>query len=269
MENKSVQFIFDGDKVIISPNLIPIIKFLEEIEKEIETFLKFDKKLETIKKQYTEIVGLIRELGKKIKENSIDFKYTLSEDPSTIVDKLSISRPIRSEIIILFAYLEVLLCLNIAYENKISNQKTIINKTMDKKIITSFYNDFCLNKENEWGQRNPERLKNITADNLRKLRNSLTHFFAVDRDIFLSYAILDTKSRKLEKITNFKVKFVSPEDLYEIIRGAGILMIKKWDSDYKESLTENSEDFKEKILSALDIVKTYAPVIVKEGEINI
>jgi len=36
MENKSTHFIFDEDKVVISPDLYPVVSFLQEIEKEIE-----------------------------------------------------------------------------------------------------------------------------------------------------------------------------------------------------------------------------------------
>jgi len=36
MKKESTHFIFDGDKVVISPDLYPVVSFLQEIEKEIE-----------------------------------------------------------------------------------------------------------------------------------------------------------------------------------------------------------------------------------------
>lgn len=269
MENKSTHFIFDGDKVVISPDLYPVVSFLQEIEKEIEDFLGFDKKLESIRKQHLETIKLVEVLVGKLKENSIDFKFTFSEHPANIAEKLKIDRPIRSEMIVLFANLETLFCLNIAYENKISDEKEIIKKAMNQDNVKVFLENFCLNKENEWCQKNPERLKHILVDDLRKLRNSLTHFFSVAKTLAVSYAVLDEKSRKLEKATNFKAKFISPEDLYEITKGSAKLMIKKWSEDCKNDLVKNSNEFKEKILSVKAVVDNYGAMIVRNKQINI
>lgn len=269
MKNKSTHIIFDGTKILISSDLRHIFDFLKEIEKEIESFLKFDQRLEAIRKQHLETLKLVQVLAGKLKENSIDFNFSLSEHPATIVDKLKMDHLVRSKFITLFANLETLFCLNIAYENKISNKKAIINKALDPKTIKSFLEKFCLNKENEWGRKNPIRLKNITADNLRKLRNSLTHFFSVDEDLQIADAMLDIKSRKLEKATDFKVKFISPEDLYEIVKGAGILILKRWNEDYIDSKNKKSNEFKERILSVNNIIKNCGAVIVKNNQINI
>ena len=269
MDNRSTHFIFDGDKVVISPDLYPVVSFLQEIEKEIESFLGFDKKLESIRKQHAETLKLVEVIAQKLKENSIDFNFTLSEHPATIAEKLTINRPIRSEMIVLFANLETLFYLNIAYENKISDEREIIKKAMNQDNVKDFLEKFCLNKENEWCQKNPERLKHIAADDLRKLRNSLTHFFSVAKTLAVSYAMLDEKSRKLEKATNFKAKFISPEDLYEIIKGSAKLMIKKWSEDCKDSLAKNSNEFKERILVVKTVVDNYGAMIIKNKQINI
>lgn len=269
MENKSTHFIFDEKKVVISPNLHSVVSFLQEIEKEIEDFLNFDKKLESIRKQHLETIKLVEVLAGKLKENSIDFKFTFSEHPASIADKLKIDRPIRSETIVLFANLETLFCLNIAYENKISDEKEVIKKAMDQNNVKDFLEKFCLNQENEWCQQNSERLKHITSDDLRKLRNSLTHFFSVGKGLGVSYAILDQKSRKLEKATKFKAKFISPEDLYGIIKGTARLMIKKWSEDCKNDVAKNSNEFKEKILAVKNIVDSCGAMIIKNNQINI
>ncbi|MGD0036640.1 MAG: hypothetical protein ABSC53_05030 [Bacteroidota bacterium] len=269
MGNESTHFIFDGEKIVISPDLYPIVAFLQEIEKEIDSFLGFDKRLESIRKQYSETIDLIQVLANKLKENSIDFNFTFSEHPASIADKFKMYHPVRSKMIILFANLEVLLCLNIAYENKTSEEKSIINKAMKPEVVKSFYDNFCLSKENDWGQKNPERLERITADDLRKLRNSLTHFFSVARGVQIADAFLDDKSRKLEHATNYQVKFISPADLYGMIKGSGELMIKRWSQDCKECLAKNSNEFKEKILSVKALIDNSGVICVKNEQINI
>ena len=80
---------------------------------------------------------------------------------------------------------------------------------------------------------------------------------------------MDEKSRQLEKETNFKAKFISPEDLYEIIKGSALLMIKKWSEDCKNDLEKNYNEFKEKILSVKSVVDNYGVMIIKNKSINI
>ena len=150
-----------------------------------------------------------------------------------------------------------------------SDKKEIIKRAMNQDNVKDFLERFCLNQKNEWCQKNPERLKHITADDLRKLRNSLTHFFSVAENIGVANQALDEKSRQLEKETNFKAKFISPEDLYEIIKGSALLMIKKWSEDCKNDLEKNSNEFKEKILSVKSVVDNYGVMIIKNKSINI
>lgn len=267
--NESTHFIFDNEKVLISPDLHPIIIFLQEIEKETENLLNLDKKIESIRKQYLETIDFVQFLADKLKENSIDFTYNFSEHPQTIAEKLKVERPVRSEMIVLFAHLEVLLCLNTAYENKTADNDAIRKLVMNQDTIKAFIKDFCLSPENEWGKKNKDRLKRITVDDVRKLRNSLTHFFSVGKGLAVSHAYLDDKARRLEKATHFKAKFVSPEDLYEIVKGAAKLMIMKWSDDCKKSLVEGSGDFKDRILFVRDVVTSQGAMVVKNNQINI
>ena len=130
---------FDGEKVIVSSNLRIIVSFLQEIEKEIKTVLNYDKQLDLIRKQHLETIELLSVLGKKLKDNSIDFKFTLSEPPDTFAEKIKIERPTRAEMIMLFANLEVLFCLTLAYENKIVDKVEIIKKAMNQKLIIDFF----------------------------------------------------------------------------------------------------------------------------------
>lgn len=269
MKDKSTHFIFDGNKIVISPDLFLTVNFLQEIGKEIDTSLGFDKKLESITKRYLETLELIGLLAKKLKDNSIDFNHTLSERPETMADILKLDNPVRSKLIILFAYLETLMRLNFAYENKICDREKIRKQTFDQVVWESFYRDFCLNINNQWGQKNQERLKNITVQELRYLRNSLTHFFSLDIGLLVADAFLNEKSRKLEQITNFELKFISPEDLHEIIKGAAMLMIEKWSNDYKECLKTNSNEFTEKILAMNTLIESAGVITVKNEQVNI
>lgn len=269
MEQKSTHFIFDGEKVLISSDLIPVVNFLSEIEKEIETVLSFEKKLELIKKQYRETLGFVELLAGKLKEDGIDFKFTFMEHPATIADKFKILRPIRSEAIIIFANLEVLLRLNFAYDNKISDSDEIRKLSIKEEVWQKFYNDFFLSIKNEWVKNNQERCKHITVQDLRYLRNSLTHFFSLDKGLGLSYAIFDEKYRKLEEMTEHKAKFISPEDLYGIVKGTAKLMIEKWSQDCECSFRKNSNEFKERILCVNELVKNSGAVIVKSENLNI
>ena len=267
--NESTHFIFDGEKVVISPDLVVIVTFLQEIEKEVESFLGFSETIESIKKQYSETLKLILLLSQKLKDNSIDFEFKLSEHPNVTADRFKIDHPVRSKMIVLFANLEVLLCLNIAYEYKISDKKEIIKRAMNQEIVRSFLENFCLNKDNEWYSKNQERAQLISADDLRKLRNSLTHFFSVDTGVQVVDEMLDEKSRKLEKATDFKIKFLSPRDLYGILKGTAILMIKKWDNDCRESTRTQSKEFKERILCTEGIVSSHGAMVIKGEQIRI
>lgn len=269
MENKSTHFIFNGEKVIISPDLRPIASFLSEIDKEIESLLSFDKKLDSIQRQCVEIMQYSMALYKKLKEKGESVKFDFLEAPTTIAEKLKFSVPIRSEMIALFAYIETIFCLDIAYKNNISSEEKIIRKAMSQNNVKFFLEEFCLNKENEWCQKNAERLDHITADDLRKLRNSLTHFFSVAPNISVSHAALDEKSRKIEKATNFAINFMTPEDLYGIVRGAGRLMIGKWDEDYKNSEKTKTNEFKNRILSVKSVIENSGAVIVEAQQISI
>jgi hypothetical protein len=269
MSDESTHFILQDGAAIISPDLQQIITFLQEIDKEVQSFQNFEKRLVSIQKQHLESIELIQVLAGKLKEHSIDFKFTFSEHPETIAEKLRLHRPIRSEVIVLFANLETLLCLDIAYSLKTSNKREIIQKAMDSETVKGFLENFCLSTDNEWAKKNPERIKHISAGDLRDLRNSLTHFFSVSKGLGIAHSLLDAKSRKLEEATAFKARFLSPEDLYEILKGAARLMMLKWNNDCRKSMANNSTEFKERILCARDVVNDHGVQVVMNNQINI
>jgi hypothetical protein len=140
---------------------------------------------------------------------------------------------------------------------------------MNTENTKNFIKEFCLNSENNWGKKNKERLSYITVEDFRNLRNSLTHFFSVGKGLGVSIPYLDEKSRKLEIATKFKAKFISKEDLSEIIKGTAVLMMKKWTKDWEKSKAESLNEFKDKILCVRDTVDKYGAVIINNNQINI
>jgi len=258
--------IFDGEKIVISPDLHLIIDFLQKIEEEIDSLLNFERKLDSIRSQCVEWLKLIESLLKKIQQHSIKFSYSPSEDPSTLVEKLKIIRPIRVEMIAIFAKLEVLFCFYLAYKYKTSKKEELIKlATKNKKECKKFLEKFCLSSQNEWVKKNHERAKKLKWTNLRNLRNSLTHFYAVDSRLSVIHPRLSKKARKLERLLNYKSLFISPEDLWEIVKSAGISMIKEWSQDFQRDKAE----FQERIKHVKKIVKESAPVIIKNKDLKI
>jgi len=268
-ENKSTHIVFDGNEIRVSSDLVIVFKFLMEIEKEIESFLGFEKKLNSVRKQCLEILKSTQFLAKKLKDNNIDFKFTLSEKPETIVNKLKLHLPIRSQMIVLFANLEVIFCLNISYQNKTDDDKKVRDLARNNKVVKKFLNNYFLIDKNKYYKQNKKRFSKISAQQIRDFRNSLTHFFSLSNNISIIPSVLDNKARKLEKMLKEQRQnnsiFISPEDLYELIKNAGILMIKEWNNDF----LNNPQEFKRKILSVQSVIKKNGAVIVLDKYLNI
>lgn len=260
--NEKSNITFDKRGVGISDDLIPTFSFLMEIEKEISSFFYFNQKLDGIKKQYLEMTELVLVLSDVIKDNHLDFSFTFSESPDTIAEKFNFHIPTRSQVIVLFASLEVLYFLHIAYTKETSDDDTLRDIAMkDKKFLKKFMNEFLLSNENEFYKLNKKRLSKLSSSKLRDLRNSLTHFFSVSKGISIAPSELNEDARNLEreaknkKIGEFII--VSPHDLLNLIKYAHILLLKKWSSD----CTQDNSDFKRKISFVSEIVKRNAPVI--------
>ena len=95
------------------------------------------------------------------------------------------------------------------------------------------------------------------------MRNSLTHFFSVSELGIVPF--FDKKAEQISKKTNHKAQFISPEDLYKIIKGAATLIITKWNDD---SLN-NPQEFKEKISFVQEIIKRNGSIIILNKNLNI
>jgi len=272
MPEKSTYLLFGENKAIISPDIVPVFTFLIEIEKEIESILGFQKKLDEIRNQYLDTINFIQFLSKKLKENDIDFEYRLKERPELIAEKLIFHLPLRSQMIVLFASMEVLYFLHIAYEKEIDDDDDKMKEVAmkDKDFLKKFINHFLLSEENDYYKNNKSRLSKIDSKKIRELRNSLTHFFSLSSyGLSVIPKVLDEKARKLEallkKNKHGNIVFISPEDLHELIKYANHLRMKKWSDDFQN----NPTDFRRKMLFVINVVKKHGAIIVYDKDLNI
>lgn len=266
MTEASTHLVFDGKSMVVSPDIMPVFSFLMEIEKEIEDILGFNKELDDIKINYLEMCDFVIFLSDIIKKNNLDFKYDFKEHPEKISDKLSFNFPVRSQTIVLFASLDVLFNLHTAYENLTTDENILREVTMNIDNTKKFLNHFLLTEENEYYKNNKARFSKIDSTKLRDLRNSLTHFFSVGHGgLSLSPDLLSKETRNFENILKQNKKgyivFISPEDLYGLIKSANILRIKKWSEDFNT----NSNDFKRRMNFVIGLVKKEGAVILKKN----
>lgn len=268
-QQKSTHLFFDGEKIIISPDIMPVFTFLMEIEKEIKNILEFNAKLDSIKESHLEMMNFVVFLSDIIKKNNLDFKYNFKEHPEKIADKLTFSFPVRSQMIVLFASLEVIYSLHTAYDKETDNQDELRRNTMDNNNLKKFVNSFMLTDQNEYYKKNKVRFSKLDSTKIRDLRNSLTHFFSLSGGLFVIPEILKEKAQGLEKILKQNkhgdIVSISPIDLNELIKSANILRMKEWSNDFQN----DSVDFKRKIQFVINIVKKEGAIIVLEKDLNI
>ncbi len=256
--NKNTHLFFDDSNIVISPDISPIFHFLIEIDKEVGSLLGFQNQLKNIQEQVLEFSNFITFLAEKLKKEKIDYNYQLSEHPQTIADKLKFHLPVRSQMIVLFAFLETLRHLWIIYEQEISEEVELKKKSSNADI-ESFFKKFCVCNKNEWVKNNSKKSGKIGFKNLRKLRNSLTHFFSPSA--LGITPLFEKETKEIDNKTNHKVQFISPSDLYGIIRGANRLILEKWNED---SLND-PQGFKRKIMLVQSVIKKNGAVILSKN----
>lgn len=186
--------------------------------------------------------------------------------PKTIVDKLKFHPSPRSEFIVLFASLETLRILWTAYDLETTDEQELRDAT--DNTLEDFYKKFCLCAENKWVKNNPDIAGKIGVTNLRKLRNSLTHFFSVS-GIAINLPQYKNKTKKITNKTNNKIQFISSDDLLEIIEGAFKLIIERWITDYNKSSTNKNSEFEQKIKCVVELVKKNGPILLHNKDIHI
>lgn len=248
-KNQSKPFLImdkNRNRIDIHPEFRIVFDFLIQIEAEVKELMGFKKRLAEIKNQCKELLDLI------IKMNPADdFKFTLSEHPETLADKLHYVRPVRSEFIVQFAHLETLRCLYTAYRKGTSDNDKL--RDASDEAIDEFIKEFCLCKNNQWVLDNPKRAGKMSASNLRALRNSLTHFFSVNKLGLVP--LYDEVSEKISNQTNNKVQLLSPEDFENILHYAARLILEKWSDDCKESLKNGDDNFLKRMKCVKEVVE--------------
>lgn len=245
--NESTHILLNGESLYVSPNLMAIFKFIVGIEEEVLEVIQVDVKLDGIRDQFLELLDLCMYQSTLLKENSISYSFDFKEDPKEIAEKLNKKLSIRSQSIVLFAYLETLRVLWTAYELKTFDE--LVLKNASNSSIDKFIKEFCLNNRNEWFKKNSKRSGQIGVKSLRDLRNNLTHFFSVSK-LGLVYSYEDIHD-DLRKGTNNTVQFISPTDIYEMIKSAARIMLEVWSNDFKR----NGSEFKERIYFVNELVR--------------
>jgi hypothetical protein len=270
-QQNNTHLLFDGEKIIISSDIVPVFNFLSEIEKEVNSFLDFQKKLDAIREQHMETLELVSFLIKKLEVNNIKFnEYKLKENPGSIAEKFNFDLPIRSQVIVLFASLEVLYYLDIAYNEEFEDEDKMREFAMNDKNVKKFINSLILNDENKYYKKNKKRLCKMNSKSLRNLRNSLTHFFSLPPG-GPSLAPSNVKERvlKLENILKRNklgnVIFISPDDLYELFKTAHILRLERWNDNFYN----DRDGFKRKFKFVINLVEKYGAVSIQDKHLNI
>lgn len=252
--DEQTYIIINDKKIYISSDLVSIFTFLMHIIDEVRVVIEVKDKLKTIANQHIETLNFLSHLIDLIKENNLDFKYTLKEHPETMAQKLEYNLPARSLMIMLFAVMETHRVLWTSYVLATKDEDLLKNASNEE--IDKFIRHFFLTSENSWFKENTKRSGKISVAMLRDLRNSLTHFYSV------SYLTVvneyDEKMETLSKQTNYKFLAISPNDLYELIKSASMLMLKEWDNDCRK----NPEDFKNRIRFTLSLVDEKGAVVV-------
>lgn len=253
--NEPTHVILNGKKIIISLNLLSVFDFLQKIDAEISNLLMISNRLDKIREKILEVMGLCQTMSEVISKNNLDFSYTFSEDPALIAENLESPQLTRAEMITMFAYLETLTCLYLAYEHETCDEKTLMLLSKSKKSI-KVINRLILTDKNEYYSKNRSRLVKVNAKQLRNLRNRLSHFFSVS-GLGLTPNLLEADARKMELETNYKISFISPNDMKELLKFASLLLLKKWSDEY----VLNKLDFERKILFVKAIVERDGPVL--------
>ncbi|MEI6553198.1 MAG: hypothetical protein WCO09_01395 [bacterium] len=269
-QQNNTHLLFDGENIVSSPDIQPVFTFLVEIEREIESILGFNNKLDSLRENYLEMISFVEHLSEKLIKNNIDFKYDTKEPIEKIAERFNFHLPLRSQAIVLFVSLEVLFNLYTAYNNETSDQDKLRELTMNTDKAKKFLNEFVLNDNNPYYKNNKTRLAKIDSNELKDLRNSLTHFFSLGHSgLCLAPSIMDKESRKVENILKQNKKgnvvFISETDLFNLVKEANTMMLKKWSEDF----INNSEEFKRKMRFVIDLVKKEGAVIVLNKVINI
>lgn len=130
--------ILDWKKIYISKGLTQVFVFLSDIEKEVGKILDYNNKMKNLQDITVEMLWLLRNSIKLL--NSKGIKTPLPQD-TKITEKylnqetFNISQNlIRSNMILIFSYIETLFCIITAYTLELDQQEDIVYNSKNKLI---------------------------------------------------------------------------------------------------------------------------------------
>lgn len=238
--------LLDWKKIYISGWLVPIFMFLSNIEKEIEKILDYNNKMKALQEITVEMLWLLGNSMKLLKSKRIqmplpqDTKITekyLNQETFNTQQVLT-----RSNMILVFSYIETLFCIITAYTLELDNQESIVYNSKNKLINN--IEKYLIGKKNTYFINNKEKLWKLTAKSLRDLRNWLVHFYSVFPQ---KIALSEGEFKKWEKITTLfneeNIVILSSMDLFELTKVGSKIFIQELAYDFKH----NKNSFNRKI----------------------
>ena len=257
------------DKIILSSELMDIINFLAELTNEMGLLVNLESRFSSIQKGFDTLVKVCSIQSKLLKENEINYSIDepIHEFESSLNKLHNYSEPTRSIMVALFTKIEVMFCLYIAYkfETDKTDQVIKIATGPNNKEILKFFNVYFLTNNNKYYKRNCDKFSKISAKKFRLLRNSLVHFFStIDSIILYQSSNINgaIKANRIYKSKNYNDKiFISPSDLYELIKASFNLLFEKWETDSKK----NPEIFTKKIAFVKSIVMKKSSVSIRDS----
>ena len=266
-QDKYKSFKLSDDQIIFSSDLIGIITFLIELTKEMELLVNLESKMSSLYDGFNTLVKVCSIQAKLLKENEINYtiKEPISEIESSYKNLFNYTDPTRSIMLALFSKIEVMFCLYIAYEYETDKTEDVIKiATKNNNEILKFFEKFFLTNNNNYYKKNSEKFSKLSAKKFRIFRNSLVHFFSTIESIII-YPSSNVKNA-IKTDGEFKAKgydkviFISPSELFELIKDSFNLLFEKWEIDSNE----NPEVFSRKIAFIKTIVRKKASVSVRD-----
>ena len=268
-KNENKFFKLSDDKIILSSDLMVIINFIDEITKEMELLVNLENRMNSIYNGFNTLLKVCSSQAKLLKKNNVNYiiEESIQEIESSLKKLQNYSEPTRAIMVALFTKIEVMFCLYIAYEFETNKTDEVIRiATKNNDEILKFFKKFFLTNNNKYYRKYCENFPEISAKKFRLLRNSLVHFFSTISSIILYQSSNINGSLKADN--RFKAKgynkivFISPLDLFDLIKASFNLLFEKWETDSKK----NPKVFTRKIAFVKSIVKEKASKSVRDAK---
>lgn len=252
--------------IVLSPNLIPIFEFLMNIEKDIEFLLKQEERIGIIKEELNKLLSYTWDIAKRAEDGGINLPFPKDINFDLLINQFEYRKPaIVWEMLSLFAFLETIYCLYIAYNLELSSKEEILEYTLNTKEKEKFIARFLLSTENWYFKKNSKFLWKITPKRIRNFRNSLVHFYSVSEWIGIVHKNNAKNARKIEeKLKWSHTVFISSLDLQSLLIEAAKLLLRNWSNDY---LTD-SKLFRKKIHFVSKIIEENGWKQIMDNQLN-